>query len=267
MQSEIASNLISNSEDSLQLSLSAEEVRILLRLLRQADEFPLENEILKQVEDQSDTISIDKTPMTYTDFSLEKIKAIFDLKIISAKLFEDIEIIQPSELIQTILERNKKLPIRSEKSRSEWIVSPILTELTVLKPNRFTIFSGERFDVDEKKGLTGECDFLLSLAPEEQVIAAPVFALVEAKKQDLDRGAGQCAAQMIAAREFNQQKGKKLPCIYGCVTTGRDWQFLKLEENNLILDEAPYYEKLELDKILSILGYIVDFYGESEQSS
>jgi hypothetical protein len=42
-----------------------------------------------------------------------------------------------------------------------------------------------------------------------------------------------CVAEMIAAQMFNIREGKEIPAIYGCVTSGKLWQFLKLESKDL----------------------------------
>ncbi len=60
-------------------------------------------------------------------------------------------------------------------------------------------------------------------------LQAPLFVVVEAKKQDFDLDIDQCAAQMLGAKIFNTQKGSEVTSIYGCVTTGDDWIFLKME--------------------------------------
>lgn len=39
---------------------------------------------------------------------------------------------------------------------------------------------------------------------------------------------------------------------YGCVTTGEDWQFLKLEQNIITFDNKRYYIN-EVEKILGVL--------------
>lgn len=52
--------------------------------------------------------------------------------------------------------------------------------------------------------------------------------VVEAKKQDIDLGIPQCAVQMYASKKFNENKKTPVPYIYGCVTTGREWKFMRL---------------------------------------
>jgi hypothetical protein len=81
--------------------------------------------------------------------------------------------------------------------------------------------------------------------------------MVEAKKHDIDEALGQCAAEMMAARIFNQRHGDPAETIYGCITTGELWQFLKLEGNLLKLDETKIFiEKVDL--ILGTLKAIIE---------
>jgi hypothetical protein len=85
---------------------------------------------------------------------------------------------------------------------------------------------------------------------------APILAVVEAKKADIELGLGQCAAQMVAARRFNERAGGAAAGrIYGCVTSGEVWQFVRLDGTDLFLDlERPYIT--ELPRILGILHAI-----------
>ena len=114
-------------------------------------------------------------------------------------------------------------------------------------------------NVDEDKGLKGECDFILSKGPISSTIQAPVFSLVEAKRNDIKEGLGQCIAQMVGAKIFNQNEENQIHIIYGCVTTGEDWQFMKIEENIIFMDTNRYYIS-ELHKIISVFQSIVDNY-------
>ncbi|MGK7891801.1 MAG: hypothetical protein AB4042_20940, partial [Leptolyngbyaceae cyanobacterium] len=70
-------------------------------------------------------------------------------------------------------------------------------------------------------------------------IAHPVLAIAEAKNESIPSGLGQCAATMIAAQLFNQRQGQSDSThpIYGVVTTGTIWKFLKLAEQTLLIDQ------------------------------
>ena len=98
----------------------------------------------------------------------------------------------------------------SEKSRSEFIVIPILLAARDLSHNSFTIYSGQRLDVMPEKGLVGECDFILGASPTVPMLQSPLVTIVEAKKNDIEAGLGQCVAQMVGARIFNERAGSEV---------------------------------------------------------
>jgi len=199
--------------------------------------------------------------MFYSDFSLSNVKKIFGLTEKIIVLFSELGDIAASNWLKETLEISLKLALSSssEKARSEFIVAPILLEIEKRNKDKFTIFSGERLDVDDDKGLKGECDFILSKGPISTTISAPIFSLVEAKKNDIKEGLGQCIAQMLGAKIFNQNEKNEIDIIYGCVTTGEDWQFMRLEDNIIFMDNRRYYIS-ELNNIIWIFQTIVDIY-------
>jgi hypothetical protein len=104
--------------------------------------------------------------------------------------------------------------------------------------------------------LSGYCDYLLSRSDELYYVRAPIVAVVEAKKGDLIAGLGQCAAEMVAIRLFNEKEQSTTPAVYGCVTSGTNWRFLKLEETTLTIDTLEYYLR-DVAKILGILVHVI----------
>ncbi|UXE63406.1 MAG: hypothetical protein KA717_12695 [Woronichinia naegeliana WA131] len=166
--------------------------------------------------------------MFYSDFSLSSVRKIFQLKLIEkADLFVDCSELQPSSLLSEILKENLSLALASntEKSRSEMLIAPILIDLSRQCFNRIGIFSGVNFSVDTSQGLNGNCDFLISYSENLLLITAPIITLVEAKKEDLNGGLGQCIAEMIAAQYFNQREENEIKEIYGVVTS---WHWYRL---------------------------------------
>ena len=153
------------------------------------------------------------------------------------------------------LARGTVLALTSEKARSEFIVAPILLAARELSGNRFAIFSGERLDVDPESGLVGECDFILTLGPAVPPLEAPVMTIVEAKKNDIEAGLGQCIAQMVAAHQFNEASDRAGSPVYGCVTTGEAWQFLRLDGPAALLHDRRYYRD-DLGGILGVFGAV-----------
>ncbi len=159
--------------------------------------------------------------------------------------------------------RGTRLALLSEKSRSEFIVVPILLAARELSGDRFAIFSGQRLDVDPQQGLAGECDFILAIGPALPPLHAPVMTFVEAKKNDVEAGLGQCIAQMVGARRFNDAAGRMNATVFGCVTTGETWQFLQLDDHAALLDRPRYY----LDNVGRILGVLRSICDRSVESA
>ena len=198
--------------------------------------------------------------MVYSNFTLEMVRTAFQLEIAeSAGIFSQIESVDPSAHLATTLARNVPLAItiNTEKAKSELIIADILVELREQLERRISLFSGIDFSIDDENGLTGVCDFLVSLSPVQSFLEAPVIILVEAKKDDLTVGLGQCVAEMLAAQRFNTEKGNNIPYIYGATTSGTDWRFLKLEGRRLHIDMV-IYPIAQCDKILGILSSMVE---------
>ena len=198
--------------------------------------------------------------MAYSNFTFETVRKAFQLETDeAADISSGIEPIAPSEYLTTTLARKVPLAlaIGTEKASSELIVADVLVELREKFEHRISFFSGIDFSVDAESGLTGVCDFLISLSPTQFHLEAPIIVLVEAKKDNPVLGFGQCVAEMLAAQRFNAERENDLPCIYGAATTGTVWQFLKLEAQKLYIDRAVYSIG-QCDKILGILASMVE---------
>lgn len=193
--------------------------------------------------------------MTYIDFQLNEIIPNFGLTLNEQSgLFADVPEEECSDLLTTILKENVDLAvaINAEKARSEMIISPILLEVRRKLNCEISLFSGVDFNVDTQKGLNGFCDFIISLSKEQLFVNVPVITLVETKNENLKSGLAQCIAEMLAADLFNQQRGNTIKTIYGVITIGTIWQFMKLEDKVISIDLSEYYIK-DVKKILGIL--------------
>jgi hypothetical protein len=200
--------------------------------------------------------------MPYSSFSLLQVQRQFDLKVIKGVFFADLPGLTPGEWLTDLLAKSAPFAAAqgSEKVRSELIVAPLLFELRELLDRRVGLFSGTDFSIDLESGLNGICDFLLTRSTNELIIEAPAIILIEAKKGELNAGWGQCAAEMVAAQKFNRAGGQEVPTIYGSVTTGTQWQFLKLTGQDLTIDVTEYSLN-PIDRILGIFKWMVDGNG------
>jgi len=198
--------------------------------------------------------------MSYSQFTtIGKVKEAFNLTVVEGiRFLPEIEPIAPATLLQTMLETNLPWAIATstEKARSEAIINPVLLEVRRILNQQISVFSGEEFNVDVAVGLTGVCDFIISRSPEQLDIEAPAVIVVEAKKGDLKVGLGQCIAEMVAAQRFNEAKGRSISAIYGCISSGTAWRFLKLEGQIVTIDLTDY-PLPPVDKILGFLVWMV----------
>jgi hypothetical protein len=203
--------------------------------------------------------------MSYSDFTLRKVKQDFDLIIQEEPTFlHDYNSISPSPFLAAFLENNLPLAlsINTEKARSEMLICPILLEVKSILNQKISLFSGNDFTVDTTLGLNGVCDFLLSLSSEQLFIEAPAVVVVEAKREDVNAGLGQCVAEMIAVQKFNQQNNQAIAIIYGAVTTGDRWKFLQLVERTVTIGLSEY----NIPPVDQILGILVNFLTRNQDS-
>ncbi len=165
----------------------------------------------------------------------------------------------PTQILLDDLQYAERIPLTTEKAKSEYIVVPILKELGRINNYTFNIFSGFEFNVDAKNGLNGFCDFILSAETTRFEVSAPIICLVEAKNAEIERGWAQCGAEMYAAKIFNEQQGNPRNAIYGCVTNAFSWCFMKLENKDLFI--TPSYIPLTFtnpNEVLAVWQWILD---------
>ena len=201
--------------------------------------------------------------MAYSNFkTIEHVTDKFPITVSSgSSLFTDIAPADISRSLKEILEEYVPLAlnINTEKARSEMIVIPVLIEVRKQLERQVSLFSGVDFTVDKALGLNGYCDFILSGSPDQAFITKPGICMVEAKNESIQGGYGQCMAEMIAAQRFNQGKSTSIEVIWGVVTAGDTWRFLRLEGEHVSIDYDEY-NIIQIEKILGILQYILSLY-------
>jgi hypothetical protein len=193
--------------------------------------------------------------MAYSDFDLRTARERFSLRLReNVDLFGATPEVEVSPQFRGFLEKwsPAAVAMNTEKARSEMIIAPILMEAVELSDHRLNLFSGITLEVDKDRGLSGVCDYLLALSPERFFLSHPVVAVVEAKREDIPSGLGQCVAAMVGTRTFNEREGLTAQVIHGAVTTGSIWRFLKLEGDCVFIDIPEYYLH-QVGKILGIL--------------
>jgi len=197
--------------------------------------------------------------MPYSEFHIDTVTERFGLSADeSVDLFGSVPPLPVPQLLRMALDEwaSDAVADNTEKARSEGIIAPVLRAAAKLAPPPVHVFSGHSFDVDRDRGLNGLCDFVLTRSPRRFAISSPVVAVAEAKKEDVIGGFGQCAAGMVAARLLNEREGTGPRPIYGVVTSGTNWRFLRLDGDTLRIDVPEYYLP-DVGKILGVLVHML----------
>ena len=106
----------------------------------------------------------------------------------------------------------------------------------------------QEIPLDLPHPLNGAYDGALSLDVIDLV--SPIIAVVEVKRSSLSDGFGQCLAEMYATLQVFQQEK-----VYGIVTDGDLWEFLRLEDSMVSVDINNYHVQSVAD-IVDRIGYI-----------
>jgi hypothetical protein len=200
-----------------------------------------------------------KIPSSYRYYKLDDLANVCGIsKTIAPDILAPVASVAPSDFLLTLLERNMFLPMNNEKAKSELIVMPILAEVWAINQN-FKPLSGFTLNVDKSRGLNGRCDFLISANPDAMELESPIMCVFEAKNDAIEDWYGQCGAEMYAVRLFNEQHDKPTDIVYGAVTNGFNWQFLKLEGSLLSVDTVRY-GTANLPQLLGAIQRIYNFY-------
>jgi hypothetical protein len=196
--------------------------------------------------------------MGYSNYKkLKQVTKKFGLDARFTNIFPAIEPQPIGSWLAESLEMAEIMPLTNEKNKSERLVSPILLDIVKHFRTEITLFSGEELSVNPSEDLAGECDFFFALHAPKPYIDFPIISLVEAKNENMEQGLAQCAAQVYGAYLYNKAEGKEVPILYGCATTGSDWQFFKLEDGIFYVHQK---EMTYLPQVLGTWHWILNYY-------
>jgi hypothetical protein len=126
---------------------------------------------------------------------------------------------------------------RSETALRENLIYPILKDVWKSYLQDLMLWSQEPLRYDAN--LSGVPDYVVCpLSPLGRwVVQPPYIVVIEAKRDDFERGWAQCLAALLAAQKLND-----LPelTLYGITTTGRSWEFGKLEGATFTQDTRSF---------------------------
>ena len=190
--------------------------------------------------------------MSYGNFkTVEEVARKFDIEVTNRVIFikqQEIRVIKP---LFTILSENlnDSISFINEITICERIISPILN-LVANNYEQLNVWSHIAYNIDEKQGLAGEPDYLIASRTKYGSMARPSLCVIEAKRDNFDEGWTQALAEMVATSLLDAK------LCYGVVTTGKTWEFGKLENNIFTIDPISISATDNLQKIFNTLNWI-----------
>ena len=165
--------------------------------------------------------------MAFSDFKrISEVQEKFDITYVEED-FVKVHDAEPSEQFLQDFEwtRQNLNVFVSEASRCEAIIFPVLKENYKAYADNYELWIGTSIAYNQT--LSGTPNYLISTRSRlgKTVVGKPLIILVEAKRNDFDRGWGQCLAELVAAQKMNNDAA--FP-VYGIVTDGNLWQFGRL---------------------------------------
>lgn len=194
--------------------------------------------------------------MAYNKFSEQGIRKQLNIGIsYDSSIFNHSVPITPRPTTEMLLQPTDHYPLKSEIARREWYIVNVFREILHIIDYQITIYSAERFDIAPELGLNGEADYLITHGKPSSPLRPPIIAVAEAKPDYIPSGLGQCIAEMYAAKIYNERAGITDKVIYGIITTGLVWSFLRLTDKLVEMDPTEYTLP-QLNRILGVIVYM-----------
>jgi hypothetical protein len=189
--------------------------------------------------------------MSYGKFkSVSEVARKFKLKVKGKPFIDQVEIeISEVHFSDITVRLSDSMNFINEITICERIIRPIL-DLVEVKYELLHIWSHVPYNVDRKKGLVGEPDYLIAPRTQYGDMSIPPLCVIEAKQEKFDEGWAQALAEMVAT----SYQGAKI--CYGVVTTGKIWEFGKLKGKLFTKDPASVSATDDLQKVFNILNWL-----------
>jgi hypothetical protein len=145
------------------------------------------------------------------------------------------------ELRSRIQEVLPYVSLVNETARREVLISRVVLELVHYTKAQLRI----EYPIKVTEQLQGYLDYLIRTKTE--------LLVIEAKREDLDYGFTQLAAEMIALDQW--EKTPEQDILLGVVTTGKIWQFGRLDRARKHMEQGleQYRVPEDLDSVMRIL--------------
>jgi hypothetical protein len=141
------------------------------------------------------------------------------------------------ELQEQLSDGIQYVSITSEQARREFLIAPVIRRVCRQTKQQVKV----EYPITVSQWLKGTLDYYFK-----------DLLVIEAKRDNLENGFTQLAAELIA---LDQWTTSDRPVLYGAVTTGNDWRFGKFDRSTRCItqDLKLYRVPEELGQLVSIL--------------
>ena len=191
--------------------------------------------------------------MVYGELRFEELAGRFGVEFDRCRLFQDAPSLVSPSWLGDYLRRGLQQSVRTASAAGSYRIAPILLCCAEFLDGCCSIFSDVDLTVDEPSGLSGKCEYLLQASVPLTSQFSPTMTIVVDIDGDPGASWTKCVAQMIGMIRYS-----KVPVdeVFGCVTSGHDWQFMRLRGSKCTFDNDLYFLS-QTDKILGILVTIL----------
>jgi len=189
--------------------------------------------------------------MAYDNFkSVTEVARKFNIKVVD-KAFVELKAIKVSDLYFANITNKLGTSINfiNEFTICEAILRPIL-EIVTDGYDNLDIWSHVPYNVDAAQGLIGEPDYLISPRTQYGDMERPALCVIEAKQEKFDEGWTQALAEMVASSLLGTDVS------YSIVTTGKAWEFGRLQNDIFTKHPIQVSATSELQKVFDMLNWL-----------
>jgi len=155
----------------------------------------------------------------------------------------------PSDTLLTVLRRFDSYDLTGSEAAKVMLIDIILSDIVPLYEG-LKVWKDEPLETGTVGGIA---DYLI--APRRVYLATPLLCVIEAKRDDFERGRAQCIAEMYACA-WNNRQANVPGDVFGIVSNGQTWQFYKLAEVSGEVYESEIYALREMPALLGALDYV-----------
>ena len=194
-----------------------------------------------------------KKKRKFTSFSLDEALSFLGIeKLLEWKL--ESRLLPPSDFFHERMRRLDGFAVGRRESGKELLIDAVCEEV-VDRHRNLRIWKQEPVQSEQLLGIT---DYLI--ARRIDFLSKPLLCVIEAKKDDFERGTAQCLLTMEVCRENNVKSGFSGK-VLGIVSNGEGWKFYRLDEEGKVWESLLF----SIAQIEILLGAVDSVFNECDE--